>query len=111
MSGITHTKVSGKAAASDATLIDGPAWDATHTVPEGVTLPSLIKFGNLYMQTYSEDVLDDGLINLATGVTGTLFIIFGDQAEWSTIQVASNGTVENAGSKDANLHLANDAGF
>jgi hypothetical protein len=31
MAGITHTFVSGKTAAADATLVDGPNWDAAHT--------------------------------------------------------------------------------
>jgi photosystem II stability/assembly factor-like uncharacterized protein len=61
---------------------------------------------------YSSTLLaDDATITLPTGVTGTLEVIFGDQLEWSTIQVSADGAVENVHSKDANLHLANDDGY
>ncbi len=49
-------------------------------------------------------LLDDGYYDLPAGITGTLRIIFGDQAEWGTCQISADGSVELAGTqKDANL--------
>ena len=36
---IKHSKVSGKPASADPTLIDGPAWDGDHTIDVGINLP------------------------------------------------------------------------